>query len=289
MQLTSLVLVTALSYFPLISNSFPVKPQEPASPTLRKRAAYSVVAVDGGAAATAAPTLDNAPLPQAAAATLIQTIEQTETVAGPVVTVPPSIETVVTTKVVTDNEPAKTIQVVVTQAVNHAEVNPSKEIYKVVDVENNIPPPPPKATTTTTASTTIKCISTKSTVTPLAINATPPSIAPTTSSSTSPISPPFAPKIAIPSMELKAPVRAGWSPPAGLLPPPSSSSASSIPLPTATAYTSQWQQQTTTTKTFDDGMWHTTYPAWNAGSTGTSSSAATAAITGQAYQAWRRG
>ncbi|KAK0513175.1 hypothetical protein JMJ35_004161 [Cladonia borealis] len=259
MRVKSLFLVFTLSSYSLISHAFPLIPQAPArQPALRRRVAYSVVAVDGGSAAASSSA--NAPV----VTTIIQTSDQTETVTAPPITLPPSTETITSTAILTTLEPAKTVDVSVTQS-------PGPVAYQVVNADESSPSPSTSYITETfTASSSVNSKSSTSTKTST-LTSTSTSIS--TLSTTPAISSATIPG-AEPAIITTAPAQAGWVAPAGLLPPSS----------TITTYSTH---STTTSKTYDDGMWHTTWRVWNATSTTPTTSIATAVITSGSYDDWK--
>ncbi|KAK4691286.1 hypothetical protein P7C71_g5677, partial [Lecanoromycetidae sp. Uapishka_2] len=297
-------LFISFSLLLLTASAFPIKPQEP--PALQRRAAYSVVAVDGGTAATS--TADAAQPPPAT--TIIQSVDETITVTAPAITLPPSTDTIVATQVVTDSEPAQTVEVVVTHDITKTTSLPSKLKYVVV---NDDTPAVESATTTTStpltstsrssSTPTTSIISTSSTMvsstpTSTAVPTSTPAVSSTPRSSSITITTSTLPQISLPPFEAVVPEEKGWSPPAGLAPPPSLST-SATPSTSTTAWSTSTPTVTPTpktyddgmwhtnkptgTKTYDDGMWHTTYPAWNASSTVLPSSSATTSQSSSAF------
>ena len=260
MQVKSLFLVFTLSSFSLFSHAFPLIPQAPArQPALRRRVAYSVVAVDGGSAATS--SSPNAPV----VTTIIQTSDQTETVTAPPTTLPPSTETITSTAILTTSEPAKTVDVSVTQS-------PDPMSYQVVNADESSPSPTTSYITETfTVSSSVNCISSTSTESST-LTSTSTSVS---NHGTTPVISPGTIPGAEPAIITTAPAEAGWVAPSGLLPPSSAITTSST-------------HSTTTSKTYDDGMWHTTWRVWNATSTIPTTSVATAIITSGGYDAWNQ-
>ncbi|KAK3167385.1 hypothetical protein OEA41_010512 [Lepraria neglecta] len=260
MQIRSVLLVYLFSSLSLLSHAFPLIPQEPPTKSaLRRRVAYSVVAVDGGSAATS-PTANGNPVQ-----TIIQTSDQTETVTALASTPLPSTEIVVSTIMVNESQPAKTVDVSITKVTTKAFSPTSPPSSKVVNADDAAPfPTVDFVTKTSTALTTVDCTSSSSSTFSTSSTAMPTT---TSKISLTTIVPSTPPQYAKPGTETGAPAEAGWVAPAGLLPPPSS---------TLTSYITQ---PTTTSKTYDDGMWHTTWRTWNATSTMPSSSSTTATAT----------
>ncbi|KAL2052990.1 hypothetical protein ABVK25_006627 [Lepraria finkii] len=257
MQIRSVLLVYLLSPLSLLSHAFPLIPQDPPTkPAIRRRVAYSVVAVDGGSAATSPPA--NGPPVQ----TIIQTSDQTETVTALASTPLPSTETVVSTTMVNESQPAKTVNVSITEIITKAFSPTSQPSYKVVNADDAAPfPAVDFVTKTSTALTTVDCTSSSSSTFSTSSTAIPIT---TSKISLITIVPSTPPQYAKPATETGPPAEAGWVAPAGLLPTPSSNLTSHI------------TQPTTTSKTYDDGMWHTTWRTWNATWTMSSSLSTTA-------------
>ena len=258
------VLVSLLSSLTLLSHAFPLTPQEPPPElALRRRVAYSVVAVDGGSISTSSPA-DSPPIQ-----TIIQTSDQIETVTAPASTPPPSTKTVVSTILVNQSESAKTVQVSTTKITSKALSSTSRPLYTVVNAGDTISSPTVGfVTRTSTALTTVGCTSQSS---PNSSNPLPFPSAISSTASMSGITTTVQstlPQYAKPATGTAPPAEAGWVAPAGLLPPPSST------------ITTQSTSTITTSKTYDDGMWHTTWRTWNTTSTTSSGLPTTATATG---------
>ncbi|KAL2046260.1 hypothetical protein N7G274_001707 [Stereocaulon virgatum] len=263
MQISS-VLVFLISSLILLSHAFPLITQEPPSElALIRRVAYSVVAVDGGSISTS-PSANTAPIQ-----TIIRTSDQTETVTALASTPPPSTKTVVSTVLVNQSELAKTVQVSLTKITSKALSSTSRLLYTVVNAgDTTSSPMVGSVTRTSTASITVSCTLQSSP------NSSNPSPFPSAISSTASMSSVTAtvrsnlPQYVQPAIGTAPPAEAGWVAPAGLLPPPSS------------AITTQSTSTIATSKTYDDGMWHTTWRTWNTTSTTSSRLPTTATPTG---------
>ena len=250
MHLSSLLLLSSLISSSFLSYAVPLIPQPHA---VRRRATYSVIAVDGGAAATS--SLSNAP----STTTIITTSDQIETVFAPTVTITPSKETLTSTAVVSTPEPTKTIKVSVTRdltkTLSLSSTSRQESTYAVVDAGNS----QTSATTTAyimqTSKVTTTVDQTSSTLfrTSSSTSASSSLLIPSPSTT-----PPVVPVIQSSSVShLAAPLGAifpaGTTPlPAGLAPISISSTISSSIEPT------------TSSRTYDNGLWHTTYRSWNA-------------------------
>ncbi|KAF6225784.1 hypothetical protein HO133_009786 [Letharia lupina] len=272
MRLTSLLVISALSSLTHISHAFPLKPQAPPKqPAVRRRVAYSVVAVDGGSV----PTPSSASVPDLL--TLIQTSDSVKTVTASASSTSPSIETIITTKTVSEMEPAKTVDIIFIQDITENPAPTTSPSYTLVNpaetpISSSTVPPPSQ---TFTSVSSVKCVISFSTST-LSSASTWTSI-PAVSMSLASLN--RASEAAQPAEaknpEAKGP-EAAASIPSPLQPPPPAVISSST-LPTAS------------TKTYDDGMWHTSYPVWNATSTLLSGASATAVGTGRARNLWKKG
>ncbi|CAF9934737.1 hypothetical protein IMSHALPRED_009826 [Imshaugia aleurites] len=264
MRLRSLLVISVLSSLNLVSIAVPLKPQAlPLKPTVRRRVAYSVVAVDGGSAAT--PPI--APVPDVL--TLIRTSDSIETVTAAASSTPPSIETTVAINTVSELEPAKTVDITITQEVTKIPSPTTIPFYVVVN-----PAETPTSSSTVpltrqnfTSVPSVKCMT----------SLPPPILSTSTWTSIPTISMSSASSNRVAEAayraEAKGPEATARYQSPSQLPAITSSSA----LPTASA------------KTYDDGMWHTSYPAWNATSSAPSSASATAVGTGRAQSLWKDG
>ena len=268
MYLTSLLFISALSTLNLISHAFPTKPQElTKQPAVRRRVAYSVVAVDGGSASTPS----SAPVPGVLTST--QTSHSIETVTAPASSTPRSIETVSVTKVVSELEPAKTVFVSLAQDVIQSTPPATIPSYMVVDSA----PKPTSSLTVPLSSQTYTNFQSGNCVTSFVKANTPSSYVWRTISSISiPLASSYRASEATHSPEAKHPEGKG------------SEIVASTPYPSP-AITMFRTLSTSSTKTYDDGKWHTSYPVWNTTSTILSSTSATAVATGRAQILWRKG
>ena len=264
MRLTSLLLVPALSSLNHLAHAFPLNP--PAlrkQPAVQKRVAYSVVAVDGGSAVTP-PAV---PVPDVL--TLIQTSDSIETVTAPASSTPLSIETIVAIKTVSELEPAKTVDIIITQNVTKTPSPTAIPSYIVVN---------PADTPTSTSS--VPLIRQTFTSAPTSLPSSTLTLSSTSTWSSIPtVSMPlsssnWAAEAAHGAEAKHSGAKASEDTPAIQPPPSPPAITSSSTLPTAS------------TKTYDDGRWHTSYPAWNATSTALSSASATAVGTGRAEILW---
>ncbi|KAL6718928.1 hypothetical protein ACLMJK_003163 [Lecanora helva] len=226
----------------------------------RKRAAYSVVAVDGGAAAASSMSNEQRPT------TVFQTAEKTETITAPTVTLPPSTETVVSIATVSTSEPAKTIEVSVTQAITAtlqaslpSPETSSKRVYAVVNIDSTSTSPSSTAVYTTQTSPSLMTLEhTASTSGPTHTFTSGPTsqVALAASPSSNAFSLPSTALIAVSTAPIATTIPAkGAQLPPGLKPPSSSATYKAATQPTSAS------------RTYDDGLWHTTYRSWNATST----------------------
>lgn len=274
MYLTSLLFLSALSSLNLISHALPIKPQAlPKQPAVRRRVAYSVVAVDGGSASTPS----SAPVPGVLTPT--QTSHSIETVTAPASSTPRSIETVSVTKVVSELEPAKTV--FITLAQNIIQSTPPATIPSYIVVESAQKPTSsltvPLSSQTYTNFQSGNCVTSFST---LNINTPSGYVWGTIPSVSIPLASSYRASEATHSAEAKHPEGKGSEIVASTLYP------SPPPPPATTMFRTL---STFSTKTYDDGKWHTSYPVWNATSTVRSSASTTAVATGRAQNVWRKG
>ena len=269
MRLTSLLVISALSSLNHVSHAFPLKPQAaPNQPAVRRRVAYSVVAVDGASAAT--------PL---AALTLLQTSDSIETISVPASSAPPSVDTIVATKVVSELEPAKTVIITLTQEVT---ITPSPTMIPTYIVVNPVETPILSSTKPLTGQafsrgSSLRCETPFSTST-LVLSST------SNWTSVPTVSMPMASsdrayKVAHPA-EAEHPAARG---------PETTASISSSPSPPPPAITSSSVIPKASTKTYSDRMWNTSYTMWNATSSVLSSASATAVGIGRAQNFWKKG
>ena len=262
MRVKSLLIMLIFASQSLPSQAFPMKSQASHErPAVQRRVAYSVVPVDGGSTATSSSA--NLPLIK----TIVHTSEQTEIVTAPAVTLPPSFETIISTAVITTSGPAVTVHISTSESA-------PPTIYQVVNPdESSTPPTTSYVTVTSTASRSLVCTSSDSVVLSTSVSAFV-STSGSTPSITQVASPTSMPDIEA-TMITTAPAEAGWVAPPGLLPPSS----------TIMTYGTQSAK---TSKTYDNGMWHTTWRIWNATSTASNSFTAPASITTGTLYNWKK-
>ena len=272
MYLTSFLFISALSSLNLISHAFPMKSQElTKQPAVRRRVAYSVVAVDGGSASTPS----SAPVPGVLTPT--QTSHSIETVTAPASSTPRSIETVSVTKVVSELEPAKTVFVSLAQNVIQSTPPATIPSYMVVDSAQK----PTSSLTVPLSSQTYTNFESGNCVTSFVKVNTPSSYGWRT-----------IPSIYIPLASSYPASEATHSPEAKHPEGKGSEIVASTPYPSPPpppAITMFRTLSTSSTKTYDDGKWHTSYAFWNTTSTILSSTSATSVATGRAQIEWRKG
>ena len=256
MRLLSLLVASVLFSLIDISNAFPLNIQVSSKqPAVRRHVAYSVVAVDGGGSAATSPT---PPAPDTI--TLIQTASDIiATVTVSPSSTPASIETVVATKIVSVSEPTKTVDVIVSQDISSNPSPTSILSYMVVN----------PAETSTLSSTTLPTSQTSTSIMDLKYASSFPTSTPTLFSIFT------------------------WTSIPTLSTPMATSNRVSGKTHSAEAKNSKSMtisaQSTPTTKTYDDGSWHTTYPMWNATSTVPSCASATVFGVGRAQNIWKKG
>ena len=272
MRVAFFLVTSALFSLNLLSHAIPLKfLASPKQPTVQRRAAYSVVAVDGGSAAIS-------PSAVLSSFTLMHTSESVETVTAPSSSTPPSIETVVVTNVVSDLEPAKTVFLSLTQEVTKILPPTAIPSYIVVDPAGT----PTQSSTLLLSSQAFVSASIGNCVTPV-----------------------FTSTMAIPSSHIwtstaSVPIpliNSNWTsdaahPPQakhleGKGPEARASTPSSSRTPPLTL-TNPGTLSMSSRKTYDDGRWHTSYPAGNATSTAFSSASATAGSTSRVQASWEQ-
>ena len=272
MRLTSLLVVSLLCSFNHMSHAFPLRPQaSPKEPAVRRRVAYSVVAVDGGSAAItpAAQGPDTF--------TLIQTSDRIEIVTAPASSTPLSIETISVTNIMSESEPKQTVFVSFTQDITKTPSPTMMPSSIAIDAAENYT----LSSTVELTSEILTSVSNENYITSFSTSTlTPPTII--ISSSVPTISNPMAnPDWASEpahSADEKIPETIGPAAATSIStavrpPPPDSTEPITIP--------------TTSTKTYDDGRWHTSYPVWNMTSAVLSSASATAVGTSGAHSHWK--
>lgn len=270
MRLTFLQVISSLYFFNHISHALPLRPQAfPEQPAVQRRIAYSVVAVDGGLAAMTPAT------PETDTLTIIQTSDIIETVTAPASSTPPSIETFVVTKTVSESEPAKTVFTSLSQDVTKTPP-PTKTPWHMV-IDPTLSSTVPVTSQTFTTVSIGNCLTLFSTSTLTLSSSYISSSVPTGSHSLA-SSNKGSESVRLP--EAKHPEAKG---------PEAAVSISASPPPLVPSITKHSTSQTSSTKTYDDGMWHTSYPVWNATSTVLSSTLATAVGSGRAQKLWKKG
>ena len=258
-----------LSFSSLLSDAFPMVPRQLAIP---KRAAYSVVAVDGGSATSSPSTVPGA-------AIIYQTSEQTKTVTAPTVTVSPPAKTLTSTAVISALEPVHTIEVSITKEITRSLAPPSlpaevssTPAYTVVSGDSN---PTTKAndvyiTQISTVSTTLECASStqhslqasgsSSILSPSTLILPSTSVSSTGSASVHVISlaTKTSPSLAVAVTLLStATVDTTIQAETTLLP------VGLAPL-SSSSVTTTTMQPPITSLTYDNGPWHSSYRSWNA-------------------------
>ncbi|KAL8793016.1 MAG: hypothetical protein Q9195_004420 [Heterodermia aff. obscurata] len=241
-----------LSSLPLLTDSLPFQPRE--AFVQRRAATYSVVAVDGSSGS--APSSSFAQ--QAAATTVIQSVDVTETITAPAQTVPPATETRLSTITVEKTQPAKTVDVTLPAATILKTISADSTSVSTVSISVV-----PDASTLTISYTPTLVTSTSSSTSSRETSTT---VNTSTSSTFTSLSHSLASSISTtiptpqphPTAIIPVPVTPSPSVPTTVLPVQQSSSM----------------------------QWHTTYPLWNATSATTSyQTAATAASTGGFWRA----
>ncbi|KAM0795028.1 hypothetical protein BDR22DRAFT_873011 [Usnea florida] len=256
MRLMSLLVASVLFSLIDVSNAFPLNSQVSSKqPAVRRRVAYSVVAVDGGGSAATSPT---PPAPDTI--TLIQTASDIiATVTVSPNSTPRSIETVVATKIVSVSEPTKTVDTIVPQDVSSNPSSTSTLSYMIVN----------PAETSTLSSTTLPTSQTSTSIMNLKYASSPSTSTSTlfsafTWTSTPTLSKPMTKSN--PDSERTHPSEAKHS----------KSTIVSAP-------------STPTSKICDDRTWRAIYPMWNATSTVPSRASATVFGVGRAQNIWKKG
>ena len=286
MRLTTLLFVSALSSLGHISRAFPLKPQAPPNqPAVRRRVAYSVVAVNGGSAAT--PPAVSVP----DTLILIQTSDSTVTVTAPASTMPPSIEMIVATNVVSELEPTKTVDITVTQELTKTPSPTAIPSYIIINPPETLTSSsmiflPSQTHTSVPIMKSANSFST-STATPiLSSNVSSISIWTSIPTTLMPLESSHRASEAAPQAEEKRPEsaipEAALQIPSPLPPPPPP------PTPSPTI-TNSSTRPTASSKKYDSGKWHTSYPVWNMTSTVFSSASTTVIGTGRAQHLWKKG
>ncbi|KAL9068635.1 MAG: hypothetical protein Q9161_006073 [Pseudevernia consocians] len=210
--------------------------------------------------------------------TLIQTSDSIKTVTAPASSTPPSIETVVATKIVSELEPAKTVDIFLTQDVTITPSPTTIPSYIVVNpMETSTSSSAlPLTSQTFTRVPSVKYITSFSTPT-LAISSTSTWLSIPTSSM------PLASSNHV--SEAAHPAKAEHPEAKGQA---AAASISSSPPPPPFAVIRSSTLPTASTKTYDDGMWHTSYPSWNATPTVFPSASAMVVSIGKAQNLWKQ-
>ena len=229
-HLLSLIFCSSLI---LVSYTRPLSPQ---APSIRPRAKYSVVAVDGGSDDSAVPT--NAPDHRKDTTTVMHTMKETDTVTAPAMTQPPATETRTTTEIVHKERPAKTVETVVTKSVQEETEPTAKPEVPVVNAAPVIP-------TLQMTHTTTRILTVVSTVNHPVHLLTSSSVQPPTSTSASSTSS----SLLAPSIAPSGPSSPKWQ------------EKQDDVRATATVSATRLLQ---TEKSLENGTWHASYPSWNA-------------------------
>ena len=254
MRLTSLLVILSLCSSRHISHAFPLKPRaSPKGPAVERHVAYSVVAVDGGSATATQAVQGPFTL------TLIQTMDSIETVTAPISSAPPLTENISITDVINDSEPAKTMFISLTLTSSPTTI-PS---YIFAEATPTLSSRAPSQSQPVAGVPGGKCV-TSSSALKVALSSN--SIAPMPtasiySASSNRISNATHPLEAN-NPEAKLPDAAGYILSPSSRQPPLSTTFSTLP--------------TVSTKIYDDGRWHTSYPVRNASATVLTSASATA-------------
>ena len=271
MRLKSLLVTAVLCSLNLLSHASPLRLlASPKQPAVQRRVAYSVVAVDGGSAATTSSTVMSS-------STLTRTLDSIETVTAPLSTTPPSIETVVVTNVVSGLEPAKTVFLSFTQEITKSLFSTTVPSYIVIGpagtptLSSTLPP----TSQALVGASNGNCVTSFSTSTMTiqsshiwSSTATVPTPLRNSNRTSDAVHPPKAKHL-----EEKGPEA-------------SASTSSSSP-PPPLAITNPGTLSMSSSKTYDDGRWHT-YPARNATSTVFSSASATVVGTSRVQENWKK-
>lgn len=273
MCLTSILFILALCSFNILSHALPLRPlASPKQPAVRRRVAYSVVAIDGGSAATisAAPATD--------ILTLTRTPDSIKTVTVPASSAPPSIETVVVTDIVSELEPQNTMPMSLTQLppkpTSRSTIS-SRIGIDTAETPSLAPTAPPTSQTSTSTSggNYVVLSSIAKVITPSSYFATSIPIASVHLASSS-----RAPEAAC-SPKASNPKRKGSEVTTRI--------SSSNPAPSP-AITKTGTLPTSSVMTYDE-RWHTTDTGWNATTTTFSSASRTSNGTGRVQDFWRKG
>lgn len=272
MCLTSILFILALCSN-LLSHAFPLRPlASPKQPAVRRRVAYSVVAIDGGSAATtsAAPATD--------ILTLTRTSDSIITVTAPASSTPPSIETVVVTDIVSEMDPEKTMFISLTQVL--PKPTSRNTISSCIGID-----PAETPTLLSTASLISQTFTSASGGNCVASSSIAKVITPSSH---------FPTSMPTPSIHLASSSRvpeAAHSPealnPEAKGPEMAASISSPLPAPSPTI-TKTGTLPTSSTMTYDE-RWHTTYTGWNATTTAFSSASRTSNGTGRVQNFWKKG
>ncbi|KAL9632606.1 MAG: hypothetical protein Q9164_005213 [Protoblastenia rupestris] len=226
----------SISSLILLSQALPFRLREPA---IRPRAKYSVVAVDGSSGNSLAPT--DARDRGVVATTIVQTQDQIRTVTAPAKTQPPATETIISTKIVEEKGPAKTVEKFVTKDISEDVAPTSKLKIEIVNAEQ-----PTKLSTARHTTTQIVVATSKvgyTTSSPISIPTRP-------IGSNSPLSK-LSLMSSVPTLAPSRPGSPQWQDkPKWAIP------SVTVIVPTI--------QAPPTTKSYDNGMWHASYPSWNA-------------------------
>ena len=208
-------------------------------PFLQPRAKYSVVAVDGSSSDNNKPAGSSEQL--RITTTFIQTQDQTETVTATATTPPPSVVVLVSTKVIVNEKPtdaAKSAKASV--AIVNVDGNPSSSTTAQTSTKSS-------TTSATTSGSASSSVFTSSSISSQTYSRSTTSSSTMSRSSTEHPSPtPCPPPPIQPNVQWQVDQNQYHS--------------------SSEAITSQ-SFTTSSTKSYDNGFWHTSYPIWNATST----------------------
>ena len=272
MHLTCFLVTSALCSSNLLAHAFPLKLlASPKQPAVQRRVAYSVVAVDGGSAATTSSAVQSS-------FTLMRTSDSIETVTAPSSSTPPSIITAVVTDLVSGSAPAKTVFLSFTQEVTKSLFPTTVPSYIVIDPVGT----PTLSSTLPLTSQAFASASNGNCVTSFSISTmTTESTHILSSAATAPIYLANSNRTSDAVHPPKAEHLEGKGPEAGA----GTSSSSPPPPPTVT---SPGTLSMSSSKTYDNGMWHTSYPVGNATSTAISNASGTVVVTSRALESRKK-
>ena len=247
---------------------------------LERRVAYSVVNVDGGGMGASATANANAINPDVT--TIVATSDQTTTV---ILTATPRVDRIEVTKTIQQSAAPTTVAVTVVDTERSTPSPEAQPKIEVVNADGNQPTSTSeRPITTSKLSQTTTIIDQVVTVVPVPLSSSqtttssplPSSSAfSTTSSSCSTSTSSFS---SSPLPESSSHVNTQTSNDVESWANPSAVTTTSTMMTTTSALTSSYS------KSYDNGMWHTSYPAWNATSSGTTNSYPAPSGTGTWWQ-----